>query len=84
MLNDRLHHRVNKQIHLERVVALAGAVQMFHVPLELDVEADVLADRVEDELQRWEWLMVIVRFLLKRLMSGRLLGRVKRLKDVIA
>ena len=57
---------------------------MFHVPLELDVEADVLADRVEDELQRWEWLMVIVRFLLKRLRSGRLLGRVKRLKDVIA
>ena len=70
MLNDRLHHRVNKQIHLERVVALAGAVQMFHVPLELDVEADVNVDGVEDQRQGGEGLVVVVQLLLEGLGPG--------------
>jgi hypothetical protein len=61
-------------------VALPGPVAVLHVPLELDVEAHVRVDRVEDELQRRERLVVVVRLLLKVLRAGRLLRRVERLQ----
>ena len=43
---------------------------MLHVPLELNVEADLDVNGVEDELQGWEGLVIIVQLLLERFRTG--------------
>lgn len=55
------HSKNNRQI--------IGAYRL-HVPLELDVEADVNVDGVEDQLQGGEGLVVVVQLLLEGLGSG--------------
>jgi len=70
VFHDRLQDRVDEEIHLEGVVTFSRPVDVLHVPLQFDVEAQVNVQRLEDELQRREGLVVIVSLLLERLGSG--------------
>ena len=70
MLHDRLHDRVDKEIHLEGVVTLSRPVDVLHVPLQFDVKTQVNIQGLEDELQRREGLVVIISLLLESLGSS--------------
>jgi hypothetical protein len=50
VVHDGLHNSVDEEVHLEGVMTLSRPVDVLHVPLQLDVEAQVDVQRHQDEL----------------------------------